>query len=69
MKDYSAITAHYIDHDWNLKAKVLDVSAIEKRHTAVNLASHIEDNIITFDIHDKVGFYLYIAFYLCCLRE
>ena len=47
---YSAITIHYIDHDWTLKSLVLQTSKVDGSHTADAIAQDLQK------YQDKWGF-------------
>jgi hypothetical protein len=51
---YITITAHYTDSDVKLQSKKLVTLHLTERHTANNLATHLEDVAIEFGIVDKV---------------
>ena len=45
--NYLGMTAHYIDPtEFKLISRVLDVSHSEERHTAVNVAEHIDTDLV-----------------------
>src|SRR5271155_1293307 len=49
-----AITAHYIDHEWNQREELLDFQNVPFRHTGENLARHLHDVLHEYQIHDKI---------------
>ena len=53
--NYLGMTAHYIDPaEFKLISRVLDVSHSEERHTAVNVAEHIETLISSWGLDGRV---------------
>jgi hAT family C-terminal dimerisation region len=49
-----AITAHWIDKDWNLQQTLLDFTEFESPHTGVNMASLIIDTLEFYDLPQKL---------------
>lgn len=51
---YMTVTAHAIDSEWNKMSLVLDTAELEERHTAVNLATAMNNVTSSWKITDKV---------------
>ena len=46
--------AHYIDNEWKLNKRIISFKIINAPHNGKNIASLINDEIIDFDIRDKI---------------
>ena len=57
-----AITIHYIDKNWNLIFKLIDMKLFTKIHNAVYLAEILNGVLKSFEIADKVHTYVFIFF-------
>ena len=54
MKAYIAVTAHYIDKDWELQAELLTFEELEGSHTGENLTEVLYLILETHRIKSKV---------------
>ena len=51
---YTAVTCHFIDEDWTLRAPVLITRSEGKLHTAENLAQKLETTMSEFGLEGMV---------------
>ena len=49
-----AITCHYVDESFNLQEDLLDFREISVSHTEVNLAQHVFEVLIKYNIHERL---------------
>ena len=62
--EYMTITIYYIDKDWNLISKLIDIKLLTKIHNAAYLAKVLNDLLKSFGIADKVHTYVFIFYFL-----
>ncbi|XP_073995761.1 E3 SUMO-protein ligase ZBED1-like [Rhodnius prolixus] len=53
-ESFIAITAHYIDQNTNLQTHLLKCTSYSERHTANNLASHLQSTVQEWELTNKV---------------
>ncbi|XP_064475382.1 E3 SUMO-protein ligase ZBED1-like [Ornithodoros turicata] len=53
-QSYIAVTAHFIDTDGVLRARLLDCFAWQDRHTAENIAAELRRVVVEWEIQEKV---------------
>lgn len=53
-RDYIAITAHWIDDDWELKEATLDVQEVNASHTGREIAERVTQVLDIYDIREQV---------------
>ena len=62
--EYITITIHYIDKDWNLISRLIDMKLFMKIHNAVYLAEVLNDVLKSFEISDKVHTYVFYFYFI-----
>ena len=61
--EYMAITIHYIDKDWNLISRLIDMKLLTEIHNAAYLAEILNGVLKSFGISDKVQTYVFIFYF------
>ncbi|CAH9123067.1 unnamed protein product [Cuscuta epithymum] len=51
---YLGLTAHFVDHDWNMDKRVLAFREFNERHTAEHIFILMEHILIEYNLFDKV---------------
>lgn len=51
---YMCLTAHFIDKNWNLNKRIIAFKMVEHPHTGYSLATHINEELISWRIHKKI---------------
>lgn len=54
-KGYMAVTAHFIDQQWNLYNKIVRFAYVPSPHTTEVLAEVLLETLSMFNIHDKIS--------------
>ena len=58
------ITIHYIDKDWNLIFRLIDMELFMEIHNAAYLAEILNGVLKSFEISDKIHTYVFIFYFL-----
>ena len=58
-----AITIHYIDKNWNLISRLIDMKLFTEIHNAAYLAEILNGVLKSFEIADKVHTYVFIFYF------
>ena len=58
------ITIHYIDKNWNLIFRLINMKLLTKIHNAAYLAEILNGVLKSFEIADKVHTYVFISYFL-----
>ena len=58
------IIIHYIDKDWNLIFRLIDMKLLTEIHNVVYLTEVLNDVLKSFEIADKVHTYVFIFYFL-----
>ena len=61
--EYMTITIHYIDKDWNLIFKLIDMKLLTKIHNAAYLTKVLNDVLKFFKISNKVHTYVFFFYF------
>lgn len=56
MEGYTAVTAHFVSHDWKFYGCLLTCFKYDGRHTADNIAQELERVLNDWNISEKVCF-------------
>ena len=63
MEAFLAITAYFIDSNWNIQPIILDFVSISGAHSSENLKNSFVTYLENFAIQTKVSFLIYIIFF------
>ena len=61
------ITIHYIDKNWNLIFRLINMKLLTKIHNAAYLAEILNGVLKSFEIADKVHTYVFISYFFIFL--
>jgi hypothetical protein len=53
-ESFLCITGHWINDSWDLVSKIIDFSAFNSRHTAIEIAGVLKEKLIALGIYEKI---------------